>query len=218
MMAVSKSRRIDRIDGRTVLFLTLCACLVTFLTTSFLGHGIFTLWICLILCWFGLFRQAIGCFSIYMVALVWLLIEMKYKISVPSPLLLSMVYKLLLPAMAKGYSARGGFSGGGSAMRQQQMQQKLLKMQQDMAAAQEAVENASFTASVGGGVVQATVSGKKELTALTVKPEAVDPEDVEMLQDLVISAVNEALRQADEAMNSSMQSFTGGLNLPGFGL
>ena len=99
MMAVSKSRRIDRIDGRTVLFLTLCACLVTFLTTSFLGHGIFTLWICLILCWFGLFRQAIGCFSIYMVALVWLLIEMKYKISVPSPLLLSMVYKLLLPAM-----------------------------------------------------------------------------------------------------------------------
>lgn len=120
--------------------------------------------------------------------------------------------------MAKGYSARGGFSGGGSAMRQQQMQQKLLKMQQDMAAAQEAVENASFTASVGGGVVQATVSGKKELTALTVKPEAVDPEDVEMLQDLVISAVNEALRQADEAMNSSMQTFTGGLNLPGFGL
>ena len=120
--------------------------------------------------------------------------------------------------MAKGYSARGGFSGGGSAMRQQQMQQKLLKMQQDMAAAQEAVEHASFTASVGGGVVQATVSGKKELTALTVKPEAVDPEDVEMLQDLVISAVNEALRQADEAMNSSMQSFTGGLNLPGFGL
>ena len=120
--------------------------------------------------------------------------------------------------MAKGYSARGGFSGGGSAMRQQQMQQKLLKMQQDMAAAQEAVENASFTASVGGGVVQATVSGKKELTALTVKPEAVDPEDVEMLQDLVISALNEALRQADEAMNSSMQSFTGGLNLPGFGL
>ena len=117
--------------------------------------------------------------------------------------------------MAKGYSARGGFSGGGSAMRQQQMQQKLLKMQQDMAAAQEAVENASFTASVGGGVVQATVSGKKELTALTVKPEAVDPEDVEILQDLVISAVNEALRQAEEAMESAMGALTGGLNIPG---
>ena len=120
--------------------------------------------------------------------------------------------------MAKGYSARGGFSGGGSAMRQQQMQQKLLKMQQDMAAAQEAVENASFTASVGGGVVQATVSGKKELTALTVKPEAVDPEDVEMLQDLVISAVNEALRQAEDAMSTSMNALTGGLNIPGLGL
>lgn len=120
--------------------------------------------------------------------------------------------------MAKGYSARGGFSGGGSAMRQQQMQQKLLKMQQDMAAAQEAVENASFTASVGGGVVQATVSGKKELTALTVKPEAVDPEDVEMLQDLVVSAVNEALRQAGEAMDKGLESVTGGLNLGAFGL
>ena len=117
--------------------------------------------------------------------------------------------------MAKGYSARGGFSGGGSAMRQQQMQQKLLKMQQDMAAAQEAVENASFTASVGGGVVQATVSGKKELTALTVKPEAVDPEDVEMLQDLVISAVNEALRQAEEMIASEMSKVTGGMNIPG---
>lgn len=108
MMAVSKSRRIDRIDGRTVLFLTLCACLVTFLTTSFLGHGIFTLWICLILCWFGLFRQAIGCFSIYMVALVWLLIEMKYKISVPSPLLLSMVYKLLLIVLDEPTSGLDG--------------------------------------------------------------------------------------------------------------
>ena len=120
--------------------------------------------------------------------------------------------------MAKGYSARGGFSGGGSAMRQQQMQQKLLKMQQDMAAAQEAVKNASFTASVGGGVVQATVSGKKELTALTVKPEAVDPEDVEMLQDLVVSAVNEALRQAGEAMDKSIEQATGGLDLGAFGL
>ena len=117
--------------------------------------------------------------------------------------------------MAKGYSARGGFSGGGSAMRQQQMQQKLLKMQQDMAAAQEAVENASFTASVGGGVVQATVSGKKQLTALAIQPDAVDPADVEMLQDLVISAVNEALRQAEEAMESAMGALTGGLNIPG---
>ena len=116
--------------------------------------------------------------------------------------------------MAKGYSARGGFSGGGSAMRQQQMQQKLLKMQQDMAAAQEAVENASFTASVGGGVVQATVSGKKELTALTVKPEAVDPEDVEMLQDMIVAAVNEAMRSVDADAAGTMSKLTGGLGLP----
>ena len=118
--------------------------------------------------------------------------------------------------MAKGYSARGGFSGGGNMMRQQQqMQQKLMKMQQEMAKAQEDVENSSFSASVGGGVVQATVNGKKELTTLVIQPDAVDPDDVEMLQDLVISAVNEALRQADSAMENSMKGITGGLNIPG---
>ena len=104
------------------------------------------------------------------------------------------------------------------AQRQAEMQARIQQMQEQVNAAQEAVENQEFTASVGGGVVEAKVNGKKEVLAVTIKPEAVDPEDVEMLQDLVISAVNEALRQADEAMNSSMQSFTGGLNLPGFGL
>ena len=120
--------------------------------------------------------------------------------------------------MAKGYSARGGFGNSGSNMmrQQQQMQQKLMKMQQEMAKAQEDVENSSFSASVGGGVVQATVNGKKELTALVIQPDAVDPNDVEMLQDLVISAVNVALRQADTAMESSMKGITGGLNIPGF--
>lgn len=119
--------------------------------------------------------------------------------------------------MAKGYSARGGFSGGAGMMRQQQqMQQKLLQVQQEMARAQEEVEKRSFSSSVGGGAVQATVNGKKEVTALVIRPEAVDTEDLEMLQDMVISAVNEALRQADEAMNSSMSSLTGGLHIPGF--
>lgn len=118
--------------------------------------------------------------------------------------------------MAKGYSARRGFSGGAGAMQQQaQMQQKLMKMQQEMAKAQEDVEASSFTASVGGGAVQATVSGKRELTELHIQPDAVDPEDVEMLQDLVISAVNEALRQAEEAMEDSIKGVTGGLNIPG---
>ena len=117
--------------------------------------------------------------------------------------------------MAKGYSARNGFGGSAGMMRQQQMQQKLAKMQQEMESAQKNVEESSFTASVGGGAVQATVSGKKQLTALTIQPDAVDPADVEMLQDLVISAVNEALRQAEEAMESAMGSVTGGLNIPG---
>ena len=121
--------------------------------------------------------------------------------------------------MAKGYSARRGFSNGsGAAMQQQQMQQRILKMQQDMEAAQQEIEEKTFTATVGGGAVSASVNGKKELTALNIKPEVVDPEDVEMLQDLVISAINEALRQADEAMNGRMYAFTSGLGLGGLGL
>ncbi len=121
--------------------------------------------------------------------------------------------------MAKGYSARRGFSNGsGAAMQQQQMQQKILKMQQDMEAAQQEIEQKTFTATVGGGAVSASVNGKKELTALNIKPEVVDPEDVEMLQDLVISAINEALRQAEEAMSGRMNAFTSGFGLGGFGL
>ena len=118
--------------------------------------------------------------------------------------------------MAKGYSARKGFSGGAGMMQQQaQMQQKLMKMQQDMAKAQEDVENSEFTASVGGGAVTAVASGKKQLVSLTVKPEVVDPEDVEMLQDLVISAVNEALRNVEAKTAEEMDKVTGGLNIPG---
>ena len=121
--------------------------------------------------------------------------------------------------MAKGYSARRGFTNGsGASMKQQAMQQQLLKMQEDMARKQQEVEEQSFSASVGGGAVSATVNGKKVLTSLTIKPEAVDPDDVEMLQDLVISAVNEALRQADEAMSESMDSLTSGLGLGNLGL
>ena len=121
--------------------------------------------------------------------------------------------------MAKGYSARRGFSNGaGQAAQQMQMQQKLMQMQQEMAKAQQEVEEATFTASVGGGAVSAAANGKKEITALTIKPEAVDPEDVEMLQDLIIAAVNEAFRQADSAAADGMSKLTGGLNLGGLGL
>ncbi len=120
--------------------------------------------------------------------------------------------------MAKGYSARRGFSNGsGASMKQGAMQQQLMQMQEDMAKKQQEVEEKTFTASVGGGAVSATVNGKKEVTALAIKPETVDPEDVEMLQDLVISAVNEALRQADEAMSASMNALTSSLGLGGLG-
>ena len=123
--------------------------------------------------------------------------------------------------MAKGYSARRGFSnGGGLSARQAAMQQQITKMQEDMAQRQQEVEEKSFSVSVGGGAVSATVSGKKQLTALNIKPEAIDPEDVEMLQDMIISAVNEAIRQADDAMEASMNALTsafnlGGINIPG---
>ena len=119
-----------------------------------------------------------------------------------------------------GYSARRGFTNGkvSGAQRQAELQQKIAAMQEQMNATQEAVEAQEFTASVGGGVVEAKVNGKKEVLSVTIKPEAVDPEDVEMLQDLVVSAVNEALRQADEAMEKGMSSVTGGLNLGAFGL
>ena len=119
-----------------------------------------------------------------------------------------------------GYSARRGFTNGkiSGAQRQAEMQQKIQQMQEAMTAAQDAVEAQEFTASVGGGVVEAKVNGKKEVLSVTIKPEAVDPEDVEMLQDLVVSAVNEALRQANDAMENSMNGVTGGLDLSSFGL
>ncbi|MBR3640434.1 MAG: YbaB/EbfC family nucleoid-associated protein [Oscillibacter sp.] len=119
-----------------------------------------------------------------------------------------------------GYSARRGFTNGkvSGAARQAELQQKIAAMQEQMTAAQESVEAQEFTASVGGGVVEARVNGKKEVLAVTIKPEAVDPEDVEMLQDLVVSAVNEALRQAGDAMEKQMNGVTGGLDLGAFGI
>ena len=121
-----------------------------------------------------------------------------------------------------GYSARRGFTNGSmkmtGAQRQAEMQARIQQMQEQVNAAQEAVEAQEFTASVGGGVVEAKVNGKKEVLAVTIKPEAVDPEDVEMLQDRVVSAVTEALRQAGEAMDKSIEQATGGLDLGAFGL
>lgn len=121
--------------------------------------------------------------------------------------------------MAKGYSARRGFSNGsGLSARQAAMQQQIVKMQEDMAQRQQEVEEKSFSSSVGGGAVSVTVSGKREITSLTIKPEAVDPEEVEMLQDMIISAVNEALHQAEEAMESSMNALTNAFNISGINI
>ena len=91
------------------------------------------------------------------------------------------------------------------------------KMQEDMKAKQAELEAAEYTGSASGEMVTVRMNGKHEILGITIKPEAVDPEDVEMLQDLIISAVNEALRQAEEAMDGKMNALTSGLGLSGFG-
>ena len=117
--------------------------------------------------------------------------------------------------MAKGNFRGGQMGGGGMNMN---MIKQAQKMQADMMKMQEELENAEYTATAGGGVVTAVVSGKRELTSLTISPEAVDPDDVEMLQDMVLAAVNEALRKAESSASEGMAKLTGGLNLGGLGL
>ena len=121
--------------------------------------------------------------------------------------------------MAKGYrgGGYGGMGGMGGAMRQNDLMKQAQKMQQDMLKMQEELENRTYTATAGGGVVTAEVSGKRELTALTIDPEAVDPEDVEMLQDMIIAAVNAALRDAEKTASENMAKVTGGLGGLGLG-
>ena len=97
------------------------------------------------------------------------------------------------------------------------MMQKIQKMQEEMAKTQAAVEETEFTASAGGGAVEVTVSGKHEIKSIKMQPEVVDPEDIEMLEDLLLAALNEAMRKADETMESAMGKLTGGLNIPGMG-
>lgn len=113
--------------------------------------------------------------------------------------------------MAKG-GYRGGMPMGGMNMNMvkqaQKMQQQMLQMQQEM-------ETKEYEATAGGGMVTAAVNGKHEVLRLSIDPEAVDPEDVEMLQDMVTAAVNEALRKADADASANMSKLTGGLNLGG---
>lgn len=114
--------------------------------------------------------------------------------------------------------AKGGFRGmpgGMGGMNQSAMLRQAQKMQQEMLRMQEEQENKTFTATAGGGMVSATVSGKHEVVELSIKPEAVDPDDVEMLQDMIIAAVNEAMRTADAEAANNMSRLTGGMNLGG---
>ena len=107
--------------------------------------------------------------------------------------------------------AKGGFRGMPGGMNQAAMMKQAQKMQQDMLRMQEEMERKTWSATAGGGMVTATVNGKHELVNLEIKEEAVDPDDVEMLQDMVIAAVNEALRTAETDKNNSMSRMAGGL-------
>ena len=114
--------------------------------------------------------------------------------------------------MAKGFNTRGMGGMGGMGGNMNNMIRQAQKMQQDMMKAQEELESKSYEASAGG-VVTAVVSGKKEITSVTIDPEAVDPDDVEMLQDMIVAAVNEAMRAADADASETMSKLTGGLGL-----
>ena len=111
--------------------------------------------------------------------------------------------------------AKGGFRGMPGGMNQAAMMKQAQKMQQEMLRMQEEMENKTYTAAAGGGMVTAEVSGKHQLVNLTIKEEAVDPDDVDMLQDMIIAAVNEAMRTADNDAANKMSRLTGGLNLGG---
>ena len=111
--------------------------------------------------------------------------------------------------------AKGGFRGGFPGGNQMNMVRQAQKMQQDFLKMQQELEATNFEFSSGGGAVKATITGTRELSAIEIKPEVVDPEDVEMLSDLVIAAVNEALRAAATDKSERMEKISGGLNMPG---
>ncbi len=109
---------------------------------------------------------------------------------------------------------RGGFPGGMPGNMNNLMKQAQ-KMQKQMEEAQKTIESSEATATAGGGAVTVTVSGKKEITSIKIAEDAVDPDDVEMLEDLIMAAVNEALRKIEDMQQASMSKFTGGFG--GFG-
>jgi DNA-binding YbaB/EbfC family protein len=118
--------------------------------------------------------------------------------------------------MAKGFNSRG--RGGMAGMPNMNMLKKAQQMQAEMQRTQAALEEKNYTATAAGGMVTAVVSGKRQIVSLEIKPEIVDPEDVEMLQDSIVAAVNEAFRAVDDDLTESMNKLTSGMNLSGLGL
>ena len=110
---------------------------------------------------------------------------------------------------------RGGFPGGGIPGNMNNLMKQAQRMQRQMEESQKELETKEFTAKAGGGAVEVTVTGKKEVTKVKLSEEVVDPEDIEMLEDLVMAATNEALRMAEEANNEIMGKMAGGLGLGG---
>ena len=110
---------------------------------------------------------------------------------------------------------RGGFPGGGMPGNMNNLMKQAQRMQRQMEESQKELEVKEFTAKAGGGAVEVTVTGKKEVTKIKLSEEVVDPDDIEMLEDLVMAATNEALRMADDANAEVMNKMTGGLGLGG---
>ncbi len=110
---------------------------------------------------------------------------------------------------------RGGFPGGGMPGNMNNLMKQAQKMQRQMEESQKELEEKEFVATAGGGAVEVTVSGKKELTKVKLSEEVVDPDDIEMLEDLIMAAVNEAFRKVEEETQNSMSKLTGGLGLGG---
>jgi len=111
--------------------------------------------------------------------------------------------------------AKGGFPGGFGGGNINNIMKQAQKLQKEMEQMQKDIENKEFEVSVGGGAVVVKANGKKELMSINIKPEVVDEDDVEMLEDLILSAVNEVLRKAEEESASKMGKLTGGMNIPG---
>ncbi len=111
--------------------------------------------------------------------------------------------------------ARGGFPGMGNMANMGKMMKQMQKAQKQMEELQNELEEKEVEASSGGGAVTVKANGKKEIISITIDKDVVDPEDVEMLEDLVMAAVNEALREAEELMAEGMKKLTGGMNIPG---